>query len=51
MLGRSAALDGSPNIFSLFIVRPHTDNFHCLDVVEDLVDQAVLYVDSSGIGT
>ncbi len=36
--------------FSLFIVRPHSDNFHRLDVVKNLVDQAVLYVDSSGIG-
>jgi hypothetical protein len=35
---------------SLFIVRPHPDHFHRLDVIENLVDQAVLYVDSSGIG-
>ena len=35
---------------SLFIVRPHPNNFHRLDIVENLVDQAMLYVDSSGIG-
>jgi hypothetical protein len=35
---------------SLFIVCPHPNHFHRLDVIENLVHQAVLYVDSSGIG-
>jgi hypothetical protein len=33
----------------LFIVGPHPDDFDRLEVIEDLVDQAMLYVDSSGI--
>ena len=32
-------------------MRPHSDNFHRLDVVEDLINQAMLDVDSSRINT
>jgi hypothetical protein len=38
-------------LFFLFIVGPHPDDFDRLDVIENLVDEAMLYVDSAGIST
>jgi hypothetical protein len=40
-----------PNVASSFIMRPHPDDFDRLDIVENLIDETMLYVDSSGIGT
>ena len=34
----------------LLVVRPHADDLDGLEVVEDLVDEAVLDVDSAGAG-
>jgi hypothetical protein len=34
----------------LFIMGPHPKNFHSPDVLQDLIDKTVLYVDPSGIG-
>lgn len=36
---------------SLRIMRPHSYDLHGLDIVQNLIDEAVLYVDSPGIGT
>jgi hypothetical protein len=35
---------------SLFIVSPHPDSLYGLDVFEYLIDEAMLYADSPGIG-
>jgi hypothetical protein len=42
----SGAATGSP----LFIVCPHPNNFYSLEVTKNLIHQAVLYIDASGIG-
>jgi hypothetical protein len=35
----------------LFVVRPHPDDFDRLYVIKHLIDKAMLYADSLGIGT
>ncbi len=30
-------------------MRPHSNNFNRLDVIKNLIDEAMFYVDSSGI--
>jgi hypothetical protein len=36
---------------SLLVVRPHSKDFDCLFLVEDLIDEAMLDVDAAGIGS
>jgi len=45
---RPSTAMGSP---ALFIVCPHTDDFDGLHVVENLVDETMLNIDSSGAGS